>query len=1097
MQAGEFDVIDTIFRNEKREKLYDFSKAYATIPVSLFFHSDISGIRGPEDVKGFMVAAKSGDYVLEVLKKSGVTNIVEYQNYETIVAAARDGQVKVFTVDLPPAHYYLHKFGIHDQFRETAPMYSGEFHRAVAKGNKELLATVENGFARISANEYKGIDKQWMGSPVSSLLQLRFLWYAAAAVAAVGSAILVWLMILKRAVFRKTRELAESEERYRSIIENMQDVYYRSDAEGRLTMLSHSGVGLLGYDNTEQMLGQVIGETFYYEPDERDAFLHNLKMKGALYGYEVTLKRKDGASVPVATSTHLMFDPAGIFMGVEGVFRDITSQRSAEDALRNSEDKFSKAFSHAPLLMTISDIQTGTYLEANNRFCEVSGFNHSEVLGRTSIELGWITADERNRLLEILKRDGRVHDCELALTAKDGRPVFCLYSSELITIHGSERLLSIALDISERKKDLEKLTYTSECFRQALNSPLHILYRLNVKKGCYDYLSPVAEQTLGHPLAQLMQTSLEKLPDYFHPEDRERIFTFLEEKRAARTGNSFNQDIEYRFRKGDGSYCWLHDSNTACLDDQGEFECFFGTAHDITARKQTEALLRESEERYRQLVEQSTAWIWEADAGFWHRYSNENVERILGYSPEEFCAQESMLLVHPDDHEVLRKTLEESIARRTGWNGVVLRWLTRDGSWRSIESSGMPVFNDEGKCTGLQGVDTDITDRLQLHQEREKGQRLESLGLLAGGIAHDFNNILTGIVGNLSLARMMLDNEHRSAGRLEECEKAAKRASELTQQLLTFARGGEPVKKVVDVSRLINEAVSFGLRGSKVKGVLEIVDNLWLVDADEGQIIQVFNNLLINAAQAMPEGGTVTIRAENMVAEEPSADLTCFVRLTIRDTGVGIPQDIIAKVFDPYFTTKQEGSGLGLASVYSIVTRHRGSVNVSSEAGAGTEFVICLPATVELSPLEQVDTIAPHSESFIAERVLVMDDEHMITEVVSLMLSELGCTVDTCSDGAEAVTRYHSALENGKPYHITILDLTVPGGVGGLEAARRIIAIDPQASLIVSSGYSQDAVLADFREHGFSGVVMKPFSMDLLIEEVTRVMKARRCSTSM
>ncbi len=1086
MQGGEFDVIDTIFKTEKRMVFYDFSRPYAKIDFSIFLHNDISGIRDAKDLKGFLVGVKSGGAVIDILKQFGVENIAAFPSDLSIVEAARDSKIKVFVIGHYSALYFLNKLQIASDYRQSANLFSAEFHRAVLKGNVDLLAIIENGFAAISTDEYQEIDKQWLGTPVGGLIQYKYLWYSVGVACVVVGLILCWLVLLRKAVSRKTGELAESEERYRSIIDNMQDVYYRSDAEGRLTMLSPSGAELLGYDSADGMLGCVIRDVFYFDPDERDAFLHNLKIKGHLYGYEVTLKRKNGKPIPVATSTHLMFAPDGTFMGVEGIFRDITCQRSVDEALRSSEDKFSRAFSQAPLLMTISDIETGRYIEVNNRFCEISGFSQSDAIGQTSLEIGWISPAERDRVMVALERDNRVQDIEVQLIAKDGRPVFCLYSAEVINVDGTDRLLSIAQDITQRKKDLEALDYANECFQQALSSTQHILYRLNVKKRCYDYLSPTFELVTGHPVDQFKQTSLEKLQDFFHPDDQERIFGLIAEKISSTPGKTFDLDIEYRLQKADGTYCWLHDSSTACLDDQGELECFFGTAHDITERRHTAALLKESEERYRQLVEQSAAWIWKTDAGLRHTYTNENVERILGYPPEEFCSMDIMKLVHPDDHDALRKTFDRAISGGYGWSGLVLRWLTRDGSWRSIESSGGPLFDEDGVFIGLQGVDTDLTDRLQLQHEREKGQRLESLGLLAGGIAHDFNNILTGIVGNLSLARMMIDRDHRAAERLEECEKAAKRASELTQQLLTFARGGEPVKKSVDAPRLLNEAVSFGLRGSSVKGVLELEDGLWPIYVDEGQINQVLNNLLINATQAMPDGGTVTVRGDNIATVDPLGMSGRFVRLKIRDTGVGIPPDILPKVFDPYFSTKQGGSGLGLASVYSIVTRHGGSVTVSSEAGHGTEFVICLPAAAELAPQEQ-DDVFTHSGSCGAERILVMDDEEMIIDVASIMLSELGFTVDTCSNGAEAVARYKAALEQGMPYDFVILDLTVPGGMGGLEAGRRIREMDPNATMIVSSGYSHDAVMADLHDHGFAGAVMKPYSIDTLIKELNRV----------
>lgn len=757
---------------------------------------------------------------------------------------------------------------------------------------------------------------------------------------------------------RLEKELTDTKQQLEAIFETMQAGIALVSPQGVITFANRRMAAMFGCP-----LGELIGSGYseYLHPDQRNE--GDERMRRIIAGEidhlhnERRFIRRDGHDFWGFVSGRRLDDAEGNMISMVGVITNISEVKRVEEALRASEQKFSRAFSHAPLLMSISDIQTGRYLDVNNRFCEVSGFSRDEAIGRTSIELGWLSAAGRDRLEGILKRGGRVQDIEVSLTAKDGSPVICLYSAEIINVEGCDRLLSIALDITERMR--------------------------------------------------------------------------------------------------------------------------------------TEELLKESEERYRRLVEQSSAWIWKTDADMRHNYSNDNVERILGYSAEEFCSMDILKMVHPDDHGILSKTVEQSVAGRRGWNGLVLRWLTRDGSWRFVESSGGPIFDEQGSLTGLQGVDIDITDRLQLQQEREKGQRLESLGLLAGGIAHDFNNILTGIVGNLSLARMMIDSDHRAAGRLEECEKAAKRASEMTQQLLTFSRGGEPVKKAVDISRLVNEAVSFALRGSNVKGVLKLAAGLWPIEADEGQIIQVLNNLLINAIQAMPGGGVVNVHGENCISENATQLCARYVRITVNDTGIGIPSDQLMKVFDPYYTTKASGSGLGLASVYSIVTRHGGTVTVSSQPGIGSEFVICLPAIEELPAAEPDKQGTAGVGMLVCGRVLVMDDEDMLRDVASMMLTEIGCQPEVCCEGGEAVELYRAALEQGDPYDMVILDMTVPGGMGGLEAARLIRELDAGARLIASSGYSNDAVFSDLEKHGFCGAVMKPYTLENLSDELWRILGKR------
>jgi signal transduction histidine kinase/CheY-like chemotaxis protein len=379
----------------------------------------------------------------------------------------------------------------------------------------------------------------------------------------------------------------------------------------------------------------------------------------------------------------------------------------------------------------------------------------------------------------------------------------------------------------------------------------------------------------------------------------------------------------------------------------------------------------------------------------------------------------------------------------------------------------------------------EIAERKRAEDELLKAQKLESLGVFAGGIAHDFNNILTAILGNLSFARMQISPTHVIARRLEECEKATIRASEVTRQLLTFAKGGEPVKKLIDSVSLIREATSFVLRGLNFRSIVDLSDDIWCVEADGGQLSQALHNLLINAAQAMCDGGEITVRAVNEMLEADNPLMLspgAYVKIIVEDHGCGIPQENLVRIFDPYFTTKSQGSGLGLASVYSIVKRHGGSVAVSSCVGIGSRFTIFLPASPGMRPEALV--VKKGAGPAPGGRILIMDDEDFIREIATEILQFQSYEVEVCADGREAVERFRRARERNTPFAGVILDLTVPSGMGGKEAAPLIREIDPEVVLLVSSGYSNDPVIADFRHYGFDGAISKPFDAGTLIEEL-------------
>jgi PAS domain S-box-containing protein len=464
---------------------------------------------------------------------------------------------------------------------------------------------------------------------------------------------------------------------------------------------------------------------------------------------------------------------------------------------------------------------------------------------------------------------------------------------------------------------------------------------------------------------------------------------------------------------------------------------------------------------------------------------NNEAERLTGWSSAEAVGQPLKSVFN-----IAIDLAAQARAQRSGYRNEAHSILlslpenatltSRDEVERVIEQVASPIRDNKNEVVGVVLVFRDITERQRNETERRKAETLEQLGLLAGGIAHDFNNLLTAIIGNISLASLLLPVDDEMAARLTDAKNASMRARDLAQQLLTFARGGAPIKKTASIGKLIQDTVSFSLRGSHNRSEFAFGADLWPAEIDPGQISQVIANLVVNADQAMPNSGSLRVSCDNFRYTATTTpvipDLTPgdYIRIGIKDEGVGIPEQYLKRIFDPYFTTKPKGNGLGLATTYSIIKNHGGLITVESEVHVGSTFTLYLPASVHQEM--PVESPRPITETITGTgRVLVVDDEEAIRALVEFTLTRLGYTVMQAASALEGVNIYREKLEAGERFDAVILDLTLPGGMGGKEALKKLIEIDPTVNAIVSSGYATDATMSRYQDFGFRGVIAKPY----------------------
>jgi PAS domain S-box-containing protein len=848
-------------------------------------------------------------------------------------------------------------------------------------------------------------------------------------------------------------------ELFMDLINKSNDAIYVVDPPtGRFILANDKACVSLGYERRELLKMDVMDiETSLSDKLLWQTHVNELRHKGSLI-FEGVHKRKNGAAFPV--EANISYVALNTREYLVTVVRDITERRRMESEMR-LHSEITGNICEGIYLVSKNDLKI---VYANPKMEEMFGYDRGEMTGEhvsiINAPNGGDPAATAGQIEKALKETGTWRG-EVYNIRKDGTTFWG--NSSISMLHHPEYgevYLSLQTDITERKKIERALRESEERYKAIVESQAEFVVRY-MPGGILTFVNDTLCRYLGLRREDLIGKSYYP---FMHADDREPFIRKIEAlHRAAPV-----MLAEARVVLPDGRVAWHRWTHHAIFDDLGCLVEYQSSGRDVTELREAEEELRLSEARFRTLAEAAFEAIAVTEEGILLD-ANRQLCDMVGYSLDELRRAPVMNIIAPEDRELVRHN------QSTGYEAPYEnRLLHKGGSIIVVESRArhFMIKNRTVRVTVLR----DITGRKMAEEDLLKTQKLESLGILAGGIAHDFNNILTAILGNISLARMDTKSDAPQFRWLREAERASYHARELTQQLLTFAKGGAPVKSTVSLEHLVRDSAGFAMRGSNVRCDFRFGEDLLPVDVDAGQMGQVFNNLLINACQATPEGGTIKIDAQNVdirSAEGMPLPEGKYVKISIRDHGTGIPEEHLQRIFDPYFTTKQKGSGLGLSIVHSVIRNHSGNITVESRLGVGTTFIIYLPASTEKVVRKELK-----GESHIPGRgrVLLMDDEEIVRKVSGEILKEMGYEVELASDGEEAIRLYKTAMASSRPFDAVIMDLTVPGGMGGKEAIQKLREADPEVKAVVSSGYSQDPIMARYKEYGFCEVIAKPFS---------------------
>ncbi|MEZ5359764.1 MAG: PAS domain S-box protein [Candidatus Zixiibacteriota bacterium] len=871
---------------------------------------------------------------------------------------------------------------------------------------------------------------------------------------------------------RIQQALTDSEEKYRLLVENQTDLLVQFDLQGKLKFISQSVCRM--FEMTEDELLRVDIADFIHEDDRASVFesFEELKKPPHTSYVEERVMTPSGWRW-LAWRNTAIFNEFGEIEGATGAGRDITDMKRAEDALRESEERNRALSESTNEALFFSD--QGICIEANEAASNMFGYEHDEFIGKFGTD---IIADESKETVRHNLLSGYDKPYRAMGLRKDGSTFMAEIHGKMCTYKGKQVRVTAIRDISAQVKAEAALRKSEQELAMFLDNFPGIAYQTEIlgpNQFQYTLLRGDVESITGYSVNEIIAEQ-NKWDSLVYGEDGDDYVYHY--------GRLLREEVPsidciYRIVTKAGEIKWLRDISKV-LNLEGK-KFIHGTVYDITSRKAAE-----DEVRLFKTISDNANYgtvIMHVDGSI--IYIN-NCFAEMYRSPRELIIGRNVRDIHNEEQSASLQQRLESLKSKGRITAEEV-WFTRDdGSVFPTLASFTAISDARGNPSHFVATVIDNSKLKRMEEELHKAEKLESIGVLAGGIAHDFNNILTAIMGNVSLVRFEMPPDSEMAEMLAEVEKATFRAKDLTQQLLTFSKGGAPIKKAENIGQVVMEAAKFVLHGSNVKPVFAIAEDIRPVEIDRTQISQVVNNLTLNADQAMPDGGIIKFLCRNKkLVDNNSLGLPPgeYVEIIVEDEGIGIHQKHIHKIFDPFFTTKQKGNGLGLASTYSIIKKHGGHITVASELTAGTTFTFYLPASDQVPADSEIVQSADYAGQ---GRILIMDDEAAVRRLAENLVKRLGYQSSTVTCGEEAIELYRQSIEENDPFDVVLLDLTVPGGMGGLETLKHLKNINAKVRAIVSSGYSNDPVVADFIAHGFLGSVCKPYR----INELAKMLKS-------